>query len=103
MMQDPRSRTILHPIAPDRAKSYAAQIVDALEHCYRNGVVHRDVKLGNILIHKEESGLERVRSDIVHECILDKPIMILSLTRRFYPTSVKQESRRLAGIWTRTS
>ncbi|HEY7105213.1 MAG TPA: Stk1 family PASTA domain-containing Ser/Thr kinase [Acidimicrobiia bacterium] len=41
------------PIPPNDAAHIAADIADALEFAHRNGVVHRDVKPGNVLITPE--------------------------------------------------
>lgn len=41
------------PISDDLLRSYAYQLVRALAHCHRHGVVHRDVKTANILIGTE--------------------------------------------------
>src|SRR5438093_13678534 len=38
------------PLPPDRAATYAGQILDALDHAHRNGVTHRDLKPANILV-----------------------------------------------------
>lgn len=53
----------------ERAKFYAAQIVLALEHMHREGVVYRDLKPENILIDNEgylritDFGLSKINKD----------------------------------------
>ena len=40
------------PMAVDRACQYAAQASQGLEHAFRVGVIHRDIKPGNILVDR---------------------------------------------------
>ena len=40
-------------LSPERAVEIAAQVADGLQHAYERGVIHRDIKPGNILITAE--------------------------------------------------
>jgi serine/threonine protein kinase len=40
------------PMDIGRAVSYARQIAEGLDHAFRNGIIHRDIKPGNILIDR---------------------------------------------------
>ena len=46
----------VYPFGPEIIRSYAAQLLLALEHCHRRGVVHRDVRPEKILL-SDEGGL----------------------------------------------
>lgn len=40
------------PLAPEQVFQYAIQIADALDTAHRHGVIHRDLKPGNIMLTK---------------------------------------------------
>src|SRR6266436_6403512 len=55
------------PLPPDQVLQYAIQITDALETAHRHGVIHRDLKPGNIMLTKAgakllDFGLAKVRA-----------------------------------------
>jgi serine/threonine protein kinase len=55
------------PLAPEQVLQYAIQITDALDTAHRHGVVHRDLKPGNIMLVKTgakllDFGLAKVRA-----------------------------------------
>ena len=41
-------------ITPDRIEKWYEELVDALHYCHRQGAVHRDVKLENVLVDAED-------------------------------------------------
>ena len=52
----------IHQLVESTAKYYFLQLVLAVEYCHKNGVVHRDLKLENILLSsKDEDTVLKVR------------------------------------------
>src|SRR5262245_3701152 len=56
------------PMPLDRARTYAAQILSALDTAHRKGITHRDLKPANILIGSQgvklvDFGLAKLRED----------------------------------------
>jgi serine/threonine protein kinase len=43
------------PLPPDEAARIAADVADALYHAHRQGIIHRDVKPGNVLLGRDGS------------------------------------------------
>jgi serine/threonine-protein kinase len=46
------------PFAVGRAVRLTCQVLEALKEAHNNGVVHRDVKPGNVLVHAGPGGEE---------------------------------------------
>ncbi|MCY7411494.1 MAG: protein kinase, partial [Salinibacterium sp.] len=59
------------PLEPGEAMRITAQILTALEYSHRAGVVHRDIKPGNVMI--TESGLVKVMDFGIARAISDSP------------------------------
>jgi len=51
------------PLGPERSAAIAAGTLDALQHAHSSGVVHRDVKPGNIMVTAPDRGRSSSRTD----------------------------------------
>ena len=59
-----------HGCLSERAsRSIARQLADALQHVHRLGIIHRDVKLENILVTSADSPVIKVRAVTVKQAV----------------------------------
>ncbi|OGD11421.1 MAG: hypothetical protein A2Y86_06710 [Candidatus Aminicenantes bacterium RBG_13_62_12] len=81
------------PLAPPEALSLAAQVADGLAAAHENGIVHRDIKPGNILVSKD--GTARVAdfglAKIAGEARLTRPGTSVGTMAYMSPEQIRGE------------
>jgi serine/threonine-protein kinase len=88
-----RTKVKRGPLAPAEALSIAAQVADGLAAAHENGIVHRDIKPGNILVSKD--GTARVAdfglAKIAGEARLTRPGTSIGTMAYMSPEQVRGE------------
>ncbi|KAJ8337419.1 hypothetical protein SKAU_G00386390 [Synaphobranchus kaupii] len=85
----------------DQARSVTRQLLGALQHCHDHGVVHRDVKPGNILIQTDTKEIKLIDFGC-GEPLKDTPYTDYAGTNEFLPIEWYQKGQFLAGpgtVW----
>ena len=88
-----RAKVKRGPLAPPEALALAAQVADGLAAAHENGIVHRDVKPGNILVSKD--GTARVAdfglAKIAGEARLTRPGTSVGTVAYMSPEQIRGE------------
>jgi tetratricopeptide (TPR) repeat protein len=88
-----RAKVKRGPLAPPEALAIAAQVADGLAAAHENGIVHRDVKPGNILVSKD--GTARVAdfglAKIAGEARLTRPGTSVGTVAYMSPEQIRGE------------
>jgi serine/threonine protein kinase len=86
-------------IAPAQALSIVTQICEALQYAHEEGVVHRDIKPGNILIDKKgrvriaDFGLAKLLGQTMPEPTLTAPDLVMGTPNYMAPEQIDHPSQ----------
>lgn len=62
------STSTLGRLSEAEARGVMQQIVGAVAHLHSNGIIHRDLKLSNLLLDGQRRVVGRKESDLLHKC-----------------------------------
>ena len=89
-------------IDEETAKNYVAQITRALHHCHERGIVHRDVKLQNILLESRRENAQLKLIDFGNAIRFQEDTTLHSLVGTTYTTApevFRGNYREKCDIW----